>query len=244
MYPGNGESSLTDLGLFHKCRAVIDLIYNPPVTGLMRKAQKQGINNINGLLMLVAQAKKSAELFLNTSIPDTVIEKVASKIARSTRNIVLIGMPGCGKSSIGAALAKKMSREFADTDDLVTETAGKPIPEIFAQDGEETFRKLENEILEDLCKRSGLVIATGGGIVKRQENRDIIRQNGFIVFLDRDINHLPVSGRPLSGKEGVTKLAAERIPLYSQWCDFSAEVNGIDSAAASIYKKYQGVKLL
>jgi len=147
------------------------------------------------------------------------------------QNIILIGMPGCGKTSIGLSLAKKLNREFADTDELIIKTAGKSIPEIFADDGENVFRKLETDTLRMFCERSGLVIATGGGIVTRQENFDIIKKNAIVFFLDRDLSLLPVSGRPLSQKEGIEALAAVRLPLYSLWSDYAVHVNGIEQTA-------------
>ena len=240
MYPDNGASPLADLGIFQECQAVIDLIYNPARTELLAQAEERGISCAGGLAMLVAQAKRSAELFTRTPIPDEQIETIVSKIARLTRNIVLIGMPGCGKTSIGAALAEKMGREFADTDEWVVQTAGKSIPAIFSEDGEDVFRRLENEALQTLCKRSGLVVATGGGIVKRPENRRVIRQNGVIVFLDRDAAQLPTSGRPLSEREGVEALAAARLPLYTQWSEYRIPVRGIEKTAADICAQLSG----
>ena len=239
MYPNNSISPLADFDIFQKCRAVIDLIYNPARTELLMQAEERGILAVNGLSMLVAQAKKAAEQFLGSSIPDAHIEKITLKILKTTQNIVLIGMPGCGKSSIGSALAKKLNREFADTDELITETVGKNIPAIFADDGEAEFRKLETAALRMLCKRSGLIIATGGGIVKRQENRNIIRQNGIVIFLDRDIGDLPVSGRPISERDGITTLAAERLPIYSQWGDYTVSVRGVEQTANDINNIYE-----
>jgi len=240
MFPNNGVSPLTDLGMFRDCKAVIDLIYNPHLTKLLFQAEECGILGAGGLPMLVAQAKKSAELFMRVSIPDSLIESTTLKIERLTQNIILIGMPGCGKSSIGEALAKKMDREFADTDKWVEESAGKPVPAIIKEDGEDAFRNLESDALKALCKRSGLVIATGGGVIKREENRNVIRQNGVTFFLDRDLSRLPVTGRPLSESEGIQKLAAERLPIYSQWGNYTVNVNGIDQTAESICAMFQG----
>jgi len=165
MYPDTGFSPISDLGVFPKCRAVIDIIYNPARTMLLLQAEERGILGLGGLAMLTAQAKKAAELFTGEAIPDEIIEKITAKIARQTRNIVLIGMPGCGKTTVGAALAKRLGRRFADTDDYVSEAAGKPIPAIFDEDGEDSFRVMETKSLEELCKQSGLIIATGGGVI-------------------------------------------------------------------------------
>ena len=228
MYPGNGVSPV-DIGIFGECRAVVDLIYNPARTELLMQAEARGALAVNGLAMLVAQAKKAAERFTGEPIADEKIGAIAEKIARLTRNIILVGMPGCGKSSIGAALARRTGREFADTDDYVAEAAGKPVPDILAECGEEAFRRLETGALQELCKRSGLVIATGGGVVTRGENYNIIRQNGVIIYLERDIGLLDTSGRPLSAN--IAALAAERLPLYSQWGDYSVAVRGVGQTA-------------
>ena len=231
MYPDNGISPISDLSVFRQCRTVIDLIYNPARTELLLQAEERGIPAVNGLVMLVAQAKRAAELFTGISISDEKIEAICAKIALKTLNIVLIGMPGCGKTSIGEALAKMTGRLFADTDAWAAQVAAKPIPAIIKEDGEENFRKLETNALLELCKQSGLVIATGGGVVTRPGNRRIIRQNGIIVFLDRDITQLSVSGRPLSQRDGIAALASKRLPLYSQWSDYTALVRGNDAGS-------------
>ena len=235
MYPNNGLSPV-DLRMFKHCRAVVDLIYNPARTELLLQAEEMGIANQNGLSMLVAQAKKAAELFTGTEIADSKIEEITAKIDNKTRNIVLIGMPGCGKTSTGKALSEITGREFVDSDDYIVHTAGKPIPDIFARDGEDAFRKIETDVLKELCKRSGLIIATGGGVVTRPENKNIIRQNSVVVFLNRDIAELPVSGRPVSMRDGIEALAAVRLPLYEEWSEFKFTVNGVNKTAEDIYR--------
>jgi len=244
MYPDNGVSPIADLRIFQKCRTVIDLIYNPARTELLLQAEDCRMQIANGLLMLVAQAKKSAECFSGASIPDEKIEMITEKIACLTRNIVLIGMPGCGKTSIGAVLAKKLRREFADTDELVIQAAGKSIPAIFTDDGEDAFRKMETAALQSLCKQSGMVIATGGGVVTRSDNLRLIRQNSTIIYLDRDISTLPVSGRPLSKCDGVEALAVVRLPLYAQWSDYTIPVCDIEQTASDICDRLYGGTLL
>jgi len=244
MYPNNGVSPIPDIKLFSECQGVIDLIYNPARTEFLALAQDAGIPAFNGLAMLVAQAKKAAEYFTDTDIADEEIERIDSLIARQSLNIVLIGMPGCGKTSVGTALAKKMGREFIDTDKLITQAAGRPIPEIFADNsgavsGEEKFRTLETSVLRDVCKLSGKVIATGGGVVTREENRHIIRQNGIVVFRERDISLLSVKGRPVSQRDGIAALAAARLPLYRSWSDFTAQGNNIEQTAIDIQKNYE-----
>ena len=234
MYPACGVSPLPDLGIFQSCRAVIDLIYNPPRTELILQAEERGIPGYDGLAMLSAQAKRAAELFTGRPIPDEMIDIVSSKIAFLTRNIVLIGMPGCGKTTVGEALGKLLGRECADTDARITEAAGKPIPAIFEKNGEDYFRDLETAALRELCKRSGLIIATGGGIVKRPENLRLMRQNAVIVFIDRDINTLQTSGRPLSQRDGVEALAGARLPLYRQWSDHTVKAHDIGQTVNEI----------
>jgi len=239
MYPNNGVSVIPDLKIFSECQGVIDLIYNPACTELLAQAQDAGIPAFNGLVMLVAQAKKAAEYFTDTEIADDEIERIVSKIARQSLNVILIGMPGCGKTSVGTALAKRMGREFIDTDKLITQAAGKPIPEIFADDGEERFRALETVILRDVCRQSGKVIATGGGVVTREENRHIIRQNGIVVFRERELSLLPVKDRPVSQRDGIEALAASRLPLYRKWSDYTAQGNDIEQTAADIQEMFE-----
>ena len=236
MYPKCGISPLPDLGIFKNCRAAIDLIYNPARTEFLLQAEEMGIPGFNGLVMLSAQAKRAAELFLGAPILDDIIETITAKIARLTRNIALIGMPGCGKTTIGAALAELMGREFVDTDDRVAEAAGKPIPAIFDEDGEDSFRTLETNALREFCGQSGLVIATGGGVVKRAENLRMMRQNAVIVFLDREVKELPILSRPLSQRDGIAALAAERLPLYERWGEHTVAVRGVKQTAEGICK--------
>jgi len=227
MYPNNYASPIEDLRIFNKCCTVIDLIYNPLRTELMQQAKTLGIQSVNGLRMLVAQAKGSAEHFLGSGIPDTTIENITTKIEQSTQNIVLIGMPGCGKTTIGKALAKEMNRKFTDTDDTINEKAGKTPAEIISENGEGAFRELETDALRTICKENGLVIATGGGVVTRSLNQNVIKKNGIVIFLDRDLNKLQTKGRPLSKKEGIETLAAQRLPLYNKWCDYTVKSNEI-----------------
>jgi shikimate dehydrogenase len=238
MYPNNGVSPIPDLKIFGECRGVIDIIYNPANTELLLQARDAGIPAFNGLKMLVAQAKKAAECFMDAVIADDEIERIVSQITRQSLNIVLIGMPGCGKTSVGLALAKKMKREFIDTDKLIKQSAGKPIPAIFAEDGENKFRELETNVLKTVCKQSGKVIATGGGVVTRAENRHIIRQNGIVVFRERDISLLSVKGRPVSQREGIQALAETRLPLYRQWSDYTAQGNDIEQTAKDILEMF------
>ena len=218
MYPNTGISPI-DLNRFPKLDGVLDVIYNPAKTQLLLDAEKLGIPHENGLWMLVAQAKEAAEYFTGKKLPDSCIEKIHGILSRQMKNVVLIGMPGCGKSTIGNLLARKLGRKFVDADEEIIQLAVKSIPEIFAQDGEEIFREWETMALEHLGKQSGLVIATGGGCVTRQRNYPALHQNGSIVWLERDLSLLPTDGRPLSQSNRLEEMYAVRKPLYEAFAD-------------------------
>ncbi len=213
MYPKNGETPVS-LDAFPCLEAVFDMIYNPARTKLLQDAAARGIPYRNGLLMLVSQARRAAEFFLGQGIKDSEVERITAEIAQSTQNIVLIGMPGCGKSTLGRLLAEKFGRPFVDCDSEIERLAGKPIPTIFSEDGEEAFRALETEVVAALGRESGLVIATGGGVVTRARNLPLLSQNGRILFLDTPPDSLAVEGRPLSKQKTPAVLYAERLPLY------------------------------
>lgn len=225
MYPNNGESPI-DLGLFPQLEGVLDVIYNPTRTQLLLDAQNLGLKNCNGLWMLVAQAKEAAEWFLQKKLPDSLIEEVYQKMQQQMENIILIGMPGCGKSTVGQALADAMGKRFVDADAELVKTYGKSIPEIFADEGESGFRIKETAILAELGKQSGLVIATGGGAVTQQRNYRLLHQNGRIFWLERDLDALPTDGRPLSQANSLTALYRVRKPLYEAFADYRIDNNG------------------
>lgn len=225
MYPNTGVSPV-DLDRFPALEGVFDLIYNPARTQLLLEGERRGLCRANGLGMLVAQAKAAAERFLNCSIPDKRVAEITREMERDTRNLLLIGMPGCGKSTVGQALADRLGRPLVDTDALIEEMAGCTIPELFAREGEEAFRRLEHEALCQVGKQSGLVIATGGGIVTRPENRDPMRQNSTILFLRRELNRLPTEGRPVSQANDLADLYRRRLPLYEGMADWVVDNNG------------------
>ncbi len=219
MYPNNGRAPL-DLRQFDKLKGVADLIFNPLKTALLLQAEELGVPCIGGLPMLVAQAKQAAEIFDDKTIDNRLLDEVTSEVTFLCTNIILIGMPGCGKSTIGKELANRLGRTFYDTDTLIEQRAGKPIPQIFAEDGEEYFRALETLVLAEVGAQSGAVISTGGGVVKKKENRMHLRQNGYIIFVERSLQALAVNGRPLSSSaEAVSKLYEERYPLYKMLSD-------------------------
>ena len=182
--------------------------------------------------MLTAQAKKSAEIWLGTDIPDQKAKDVRRDLEREMQNIVLIGMPGCGKSSIGKALQKMTGRRLIDTDELAESMSGKTVQGIIAQSGEETFRKLETEAIEQAGKQSGCIIATGGGCVTKDRNYPLLHQNGVIVWVRRDLNILPKDGRPLSNAATAEELYAQRRDLYAKFADITIDNDSTAEEAA------------
>ena len=225
MFPHNGGAAAS-LAPFTRCEAVADLIYNPARTALLMEAERLGIPCANGLGMLAAQAKRSAELFLGTDIPDGEIARIEEKLSREMRNIVLIGMPGCGKSTVGKLLAETLGREFCESDALVEREAALSIPEIFRREGEAGFRKRETAALAELGRLSGAVIATGGGCVTREENYPLLHQNGVIVRLQRRLDKLPREGRPISLQSDIGELYERRRPFYERFADLSISNDG------------------
>ena len=230
MYPKNGASPV-DLRLFPKCRLVLDVIYNPMRTALLLQAEALGLPARGGLAMLAAQAVRAGELFLGRGLPATLADRIAATIARRAGNVALIGMPGCGKTTTAQALGRLTGRPVRDLDQIVAEREGCPIAEIFARRGEAAFRRIETEILADVSKESGIIIATGGGVVTQPRNRPLLRQNGICVWLDR-AGELPVDGRPLSQSVGVEELRRRRLPLYRAWADLTVRGSSAQDAAA------------
>ena len=218
MYPDNGNSVI-DINDFPKCEGVVDLIYNPHKTKLVLDAENKGIKAVGGLKMLVAQAKPASESFQGIKLDDSLIEKVNAAMEDNLMNIVLIGMPGSGKSFVGKRMAEETGREFIDTDEEIVKREGMSIPDIFAKKGEDYFRKVETLVLKDVCALSGKVIATGGGIVKIEENKDIIRQNAKVIWIKRDLSKLATNERPLSLSTPLEALYNERKDKYTKWCD-------------------------
>ena len=225
MYPNNAVKPL-NLKDFTNLEGVLDVIYNPARTQLLLDAETLGLPHENGLWMLVAQAKEAAEFFGKKPLSDDLIESVYRKMSAKMQNIVLIGMPGCGKSTVAALLAEKLGRKMVDADQEIVKLAGKTIPEIFQEDGEEAFRILETQVLEKLGKASQLVIATGGGCVTRKRNYPLLHQNSNIFWLKRDLALLPTEGRPLSQKHPLTDLYEIRKPMYEAFADYQIDNNG------------------
>ena len=225
MYPNTGVAPL-ELKAFPHLEGVLDMIYNPARTQLLLEAEAMGLPNENGLWMLVAQAKEAAEYFGGKPLPDSMIETVYQKMSAKMQNIVLIGMPGCGKSTIASLLSQKLGRKAVDADAEIVKLAGKSIPEIFAEDGEDAFRALETQVLSELGKQSQLIIATGGGCVTKERNYPLLHQNSIIFWLNRSLELLPTDGRPLSQATKLKDMFAVRKPMYKTFADHMVDNNG------------------
>ena len=232
MYPKN-EGTLIDIARFPQCCGVLDVIYNPLKTNLILSAEDAGIPATGGLPMLVAQAAPAVERFSGRTISEAVIEETLDTLTREVRNLVLVGMPGCGKTSIGRLAAERAGRAFYDTDDLVVEMAGCSIPEIFAAQGEAAFRDLEAKAVAQAARERGGVIATGGGVLLREENRRALRQNSRIVYLDRALDALPTDGRPISQTRKLEDIYRERLPLFTGVSDVTVANDAAPEAVAA-----------
>lgn len=225
MYPNNGKAAV-DLTQFPKLSGVLDVVYNPARTALLLQAERLCIPCAGGLYMLVSQAKRSCELFTGKSIPDSEIDRIERVLSHQMQNIVIIGMPGSGKTAVSTMLAERLGRKIFDTDTIVSEKAGMTIPEIFAAQGEAGFRKLETEATAEVGKLSGNIISTGGGVVTVADNYELLHQNGVIVWIERDTNKLARDGRPISLSSDLNELYAARLPLYERFADIKADNNG------------------
>ena len=243
MYPNCPASPLTDdqLRAFTRLRGVLDVVYNPERTGICLAAERLGIASESGLAMLVSQAFYSSQLFQGLRLDQDLISKIEDDIRKSTRNVVFIGMPGCGKTAAGRRLAHMVNRPFVDLDDLFVVDHGLTPAECIEQRGEETFRALETQTTASYGARSGLVIACGGGVVTQSRNYDLLHQNGTIVFLDRPLDELATEGRPLSKAMGIQTLARQRMGLYRQWADLSLACTGTAAGDAMEVRRLLGL---
>ena len=238
MYPHTGEAPV-DLQSFPTCTGVLDVVYNPRRTALILQAEELGIPCSDGLPMLVRQAVAAEEHFFSRTIPDSENGRILGKLRQEMTNIVFIGMPGSGKSSVGARLAELTGREAVDLDALIAAKAGMSIPEIFAGQGEAAFRALEREVTAEAGKLSGKILLTGGGVVKDQRNYAPLRQNGRIYHLLRDLDLLPTEGRPLSQTTKLTAMWEERRPMYERFRDTVIDNNGaMEDTAQTIWRDF------
>ncbi len=232
MYPKSGVTPVW-LVRFPKLCGVADMIYNPAHTLLLAAAEELGIPSTNGLSMLVAQAAAGHERFTAQSVSHARIDQIIRTFAKQSENIVLIGMPGCGKSTVGAALARLSGKTFVDTDALIEQRAGKSIPDIFATEDEDAFRELEHRAICEIGATHGQVIATGGGVVTRPENQYPLEQNGVIVWLQRPLEQLPTDGRPLSQSGALADMYRARESLYRAFCDLQIPNDGAPEEVAA-----------
>ncbi len=235
MYPHPDAQPLA-LKSFGSLQGVADVIYNPLRTRFILEARALGLPAEGGLYMLVAQAVRASELFMDTAYPEDLTDRVYARILRRKENLVLIGMPGSGKSAVGRLLAKKTGLPFCDTDQLIVEKAGKPITEIFRDSGEQAFRDLESEVIRNLSLRGGMIVSTGGGAVLRPENVTALRQNGRLFWLDRDPDALiPTDDRPLADTaDKMKRLYTERRPVYRAAADEIIPVHDVPEKIAEI----------
>lgn len=226
MYPNNLRAPAS-LEVFSRCEAVLDVVYNPSRTGLMLDAEHRGIKTVGGLSMLVAQAAKGFEYFTGDSYEEGIIESIFAKLIAQSNNLILVGMPGCGKSSVGELIAKALDRDFLDADVEFTKMHSISPAEAIKSFGEEKFREMETDTLAAIGKLSGKVIATGGGAVTKERNYPLLHQNGIIVFLERELSKLPTDNRPLSQAGDLRELYESRINAYRRFADatvYSTEI--------------------
>lgn len=238
MYPNAGLSPI-NLDLFPQLEGVLDIVYNPARTRLLLDAEERNIPCMNGLWMLIAQAKEASEWFTGEKICDDIIETIHTALKTQMENIILIGMPGCGKSTVGKLLSQRLGKPFVDTDAEIEKLAGMPIPQIFAQQGENAFREWETAVLKALGQQSGLIVATGGGCVTRPENYALLHQNGTVFWLQREISALATDGRPLSKSGNLKQMYQHRKPMYERFADCAICNDGTaEETAEQIIKRY------
>lgn len=229
MYPNNSDSLDLDIARFEKLTAVIDMIYNPLRTKILVEAEKRNIKAVNGLYMLIMQAVEAHELFFDKEIPLNMVNHLYKKIYRKHLNIVFIGLPLSGKSKYTKLLSQVIYKKGLDIDQLIEKEAKQSIPEIFNEHGEKYFRDLETKIVHDLYKLQNLVISTGGGLVENSNNMDLLKQNGVIVFLNKDPNLIAkktIHGRPLlKDANDIIAIAEKRLPMYYEHADIVIDIN-------------------
>ena len=227
MYPNNYDKPIV-LYPFNSLEGVIDLVYNPLKTKLIEEAESLGIKSINGMYMLVSQALYSIDLFMDTTIDKSITQDLVNELIKEKRNIVLIGMPTSGKTTIGLSLSRRLHMAHVDTDQLIMKRIKMPIKRFFKIYGEDKFREIESEVIKEVSKLNSRVISTGGGTILKDENMINLKMNSIIIFIDRDKDNLFISSsRPLtSTRDDVDKLYDERISLYRKYADITITNNG------------------
>ena len=226
MYPNN-DGLLIDINLFKNLIGVVDVVYNPLLTTILQNAKANNLKYASGLYMLVSQAVYASAIFQDKEVSHDLIDEVFEEIYFQKQNIVLIGMPTCGKTTIGKELADKLGKTFVDIDSLIEEEIQMPISEFLNKDNEKEFRDIEEKIVERIAKMNNLIISTGGGVIKRQVNIERLKKNGVVVFIDRDVHLLmPASDRPLSSNlNDLKKLYNERYEIYKIAADIVVKNN-------------------
>lgn len=224
MYP-NVDDCPIDLGVFKNLSGVVDVIYNPNQTKLIYNAKKMGIKCCNGLSMLVAQGVYASQIWTGEKKGDAVVKNVLFNVEDKFKNVVLVGMPSCGKSVIGKILAEKLNLQFVDSDKEIERKTGLTPEKIILEQGEDSFRNIETQVIKEICSNLGKVIATGGGAVLKEENRFYLKMNGKVVYLERDLDKLSILNRPISKNVGIEELYRKRHPIYSQVCDIRVQNN-------------------
>lgn len=234
-----------DLTRFEKLDGVFDVIYNPIETALVRQAKTLGVKAIGGLVMLVEQGRVAHNLFATQNkelkvLSESVTFDVVKKLEKERMNVVLVGMAGCGKTTIGKLIAEKLGKTFVDLDEEIVKREGKTIPEIFEQNGEEYFREIERQVVANVCVKTGQVIATGGGAVLDEKSVEWMKANGKVVWIKRDAERLARGGRPLSKDlETVKNLLEKREPIYQKIAEFEVENNGAVKDCADKILQYE-----
>lgn len=237
MYP-NVDASPVELKRLPCLKGVLDVIYNPLRTKLLQQAQQLGIPHQGGLCMLVYQAVRACELFTGETVSIQRAQAAEMALRKSVTNLVLVGMPGCGKSTIGAKLAQELDMPLVDLDEEIVHAAGMSIPEIFRMEGEAGFREREAEQLKRFGSEGGRVLVTGGGAIKREDNRAHLRMNGFVVQLKRSLDALAMDGRPLSkDRQALENMWQERAPLYAACADKIIENDSTIDACVQAIKE-------
>lgn len=239
MYPNN-DGLIIDINYFPKLTALCDVVYNPLRTSFIQSGIKKGLKVASGLYMLVGQAVYASGIFKGEEVSLNLIDEVFEEIYQQKQNIILIGMPSCGKTTIGKILSEKYNKQFVDTDTLIEEELGMPIKDFLTKDNENTFRDVEEKVIEKVSKSSNLIISTGGGVIKRPINIERLKKNGKVVFIDRDIDKLvPTTDRPLSSSvENLKKLYSERYHIYLATADVIVKNNdSIDDVVSEIEKE-------
>ena len=243
MYP-NSDDCPIDLDRFTALEGVADVVYNPLRTQLVLEAEKRGIRAAGGLEMLVAQAKYAVEIFLDTHLEDARIAEINTPLLKERSNLVLVGMSGGGKSTIGKRAAEKLGKGFVDTDELIIERIKMPIAEFFAKEGEPAFREIETKVIHEVSAQNNLVIATGGGIIKNPLNVEYLKRNGRLIWLKRDADLLQTgNGRPLAPDQAAAqKLYQERLPLYTATAEAIADNNGtLEEGLSAVLQCYESL---